>query len=109
LRPGQLDQLRAAGATRVSFGMQSLSRRVLQILDRTHDPERALAAVAEARAAGFEHVSLDLIYGTPGETAADWERTVREVVATGVDHVSAYALGIEPGTKLAARVRHGEL
>jgi putative oxygen-independent coproporphyrinogen III oxidase len=109
LRPGQLAELRELGATRVSFGMQSLSRRVLRTLDRTHDPERALAAVGEARAAGFEHVSLDLIYGTPGETAQDWERTLREVVATGVDHVSAYALGIEPGTKLAARVRHGEV
>ena len=109
LRPEQLHELREAGATRVSFGMQSLSRRVLRTLDRTHDPERALAAVAAAAAAGFEHVSLDLIYGTPGETADDWTCTVREVVATGVDHVSAYALGIEPGTKLAARVRHGEL
>ena len=109
LRPGQLGELRAAGATRVSFGMQSLSRRVLRTLDRTHDPERALAAVAEAVDAGFEHVSLDLIYGTPGETPEDWRRTVRAVAATGVDHVSAYALGIEPGTKLAARVRRGEL
>ena len=109
LRPGQLGQLRDAGVTRVSFGMQSLSSRVLRTLDRTHDPARALAAVGEAHDAGFEHVSLDLIYGTPGETADDWERTLRAVIATGVDHVSAYALGIEPGTKLATRVRHGEL
>jgi oxygen-independent coproporphyrinogen-3 oxidase len=89
LRPGQLEQMRDAGVTRVSYGMQSLSSRVLRTLDRTHDPERALAAVAEAHHAGFEHVSLDLIYGTPGETAGDWERTLRAVVDTRVDHVSA--------------------
>lgn len=109
LRGGQLAAWRELGATRVSFGMQSLSRRVLRTLDRTHDPERALAAVGEARRAGFDHVGLDLIYGTPGETANDWERTLDAVVDADVDHVSAYALGIEPGTKLAARVRSGEL
>ncbi len=109
LRPEQLAGLRQVGATRVSFGMQSIRRRVLELLDRTHDPERALAAVAEARDAGFEHVSLDLIYGTPGETAEDWSATLDAAVATEVDHVSAYALGIEAGTKLAARVRRGEL
>jgi oxygen-independent coproporphyrinogen-3 oxidase len=109
LAPGQLAALRELGATRVSFGMQSMRRRVLQLLDRTHDPERALAAVTEAHAAGFSHISLDLIYGTPGETAEDWRATLDAVVATGVDHVSAYALGIEDGTKLAARVRRGEL
>ncbi len=109
LRPGQLGALREVGATRVSFGMQSIRRRVLALLDRTHDPERALAAVAEARAVGFEHVSLDLIYGTPGETAEDWAATLDAVVSAHVDHVSAYALGIEAGTKLAARVRRGEL
>lgn len=109
LAPGQLAGLRDAGVTRMSFGMQSVRRRVLELLDRTHDPERSLAAVAEARAAGFDHVSLDLIYGTPGETAQDWRATLDAVLSTDVDHVSAYALGIEPGTKLGARVRHGEL
>ena len=109
LRPGQLAALREVGATRISFGMQSIRRRVLALLDRTHDPERALAAVAEARGVGFEHVSLDLIYGTPGETAEDWVATIDAVVSADVDHVSAYALGIEAGTKLAARVRRGEL
>lgn len=109
LRVGQLAALRDAGATRISFGMQSASRRVLQTLDRTHDPERALAAVGEARAAGFDHVSLDLIYGTPGETAADWSATLQAAAGTAVDHISAYALGVEPGTKLAARVRSGAL
>ena len=109
LRPGQLAALHDAGATRMSFGMQSIRRRVLALLDRTHDPERALAAAAEARAVGFEHVSLDLIYGTPGETEDDWAATLDAVVSADVDHVSAYALGIESGTKLAARVRRGEL
>ena len=109
LRPDQLAGLRDVGVTRMSFGMQSIRRRVLELLDRTHDPERALAAVAEARSVGFNHVSLDLIYGTPGETAEDWAATLDAVVSTDVDHVSAYSLGIEAGTKLAARVRRGEL
>ena len=109
LRTGQLAALHEVGATRMSFGMQSIRRRVLALLDRTHDPERALAAAAEARGVGFEHVSLDLIYGTPGETDRDWAATLDAVVSTDVDHVSAYALGIESGTKLAARVRSGEL
>ena len=109
LEPGQLAELRDAGVTRVSFGLQSTRPAVLALLDRTHDPDRALAAVAEAHEAGFEHVSLDLIHGTPGERPEDWAATVRSAIATGVDHVSAYALSIEPGTKLAARVRSGEL
>jgi oxygen-independent coproporphyrinogen-3 oxidase len=109
LAPGQLAALRELGVTRVSFGLQSVRRRVLELLDRTHDPERALAAVAEAQAAGFDHVSLDLIHGTPGERADDWIETVHAAIDSGVDHVSAYALSIEPGTKLAARVRSGEL
>ncbi len=106
---GQLEGLRSAGVTRVSFGMQSIRRDVLDLLDRTHDPELALDAVADARAAGFDHVSLDLIHGTPGERIADWDATLHAAIASGVDHVSAYALSIEPGTKLAARVRTGEL
>jgi oxygen-independent coproporphyrinogen-3 oxidase len=109
LAPGQLAALRELGVTRISFGLQSVRPRVLQLLDRTHDPERALAAVAEAQAAGFDHVSLDLIHGTPGEREQDWLETLRAAVDSGADHVSAYALSIEPGTKLAARVRSGEL
>ena len=109
LVPGQLKGLHRVGATRISFGMQSIRPRVLQLLDRTHDPGRALQAVAEACSAGFDHVSLDLIYGTPGETAGDWAATLDAALSTGVDHISAYALGIEPGTKLAARIRRGEL
>lgn len=100
---------RAAGATRVSFGMQSAVPRVLDLLDRTHRPEAVPAAVAAARAAGFDHVGVDLIYGTPGERVTDWAATLEAAVALGTDHVSAYALGVEPGTKLAARVRDGSL
>ena len=104
-----LAALREAGFTRVSFGMQSVVPHVLAMLERTHSPGRALAAVEQARAAGFEHVSLDLIYGTPGESAHDWRLSVEAAAAADVDHVSAYALVVEDGTRLAARVRRGEV
>jgi putative oxygen-independent coproporphyrinogen III oxidase len=104
-----LAELRAAGFTRVSLGMQSAAAHVLAVLERRHTPERPAAAVAEARMAGFAHVALDLIYGTPGETAADWDASLAAVLAAGPDHVSAYALSVEPGTALAARVRRGAL
>jgi oxygen-independent coproporphyrinogen-3 oxidase len=104
-----LAALREAGFTRVSIGMQSASPAVLATLDRVHTPGAAERAVGLARAAGFEHVSLDLIFGTPGETDADWRDTLGAAVAAGPDHVSTYALTVEPGTALAARVRRGEL
>jgi putative oxygen-independent coproporphyrinogen III oxidase len=104
-----LGELRAQGVTRVSFGMQSAVPAVLAVLDRVHQPGRPGRCAAWARAAGFEHVSLDLIYGTPGETDADWRRSLAAAVAARPDHVSAYALTVEPGTRLAARVRRGEL
>ncbi len=104
-----LSELRAQGITRVSFGMQSAVPGVLAILDRVHQPGRPARCAAWARAAGFEHVSLDLIYGTPGESDADWRRSLDAAVAAEPDHVSAYALTVEPGTRLAARVRRGEL
>jgi oxygen-independent coproporphyrinogen-3 oxidase len=100
---------RAAGYTRVSLGMQSVSPRVLGVLDRIHTPNRSAAAAREALAEGFEHVSLDLIYGTPGESDDDLLSSVDAAVSTGVDHVSAYALVVEEGTALARRVRRGEL
>ncbi len=100
---------RAAGYTRVSLGMQSVSPTVLGILDRIHTPNRSAAAAREALAEGFEHVSLDLIYGTPGESDDDLLRSVDAAIDTGVDHVSAYALVVEEGTALARRVRRGEL
>jgi putative oxygen-independent coproporphyrinogen III oxidase len=107
--PRSLTELKAAGFTRVSLGMQSVRPDVLAVLDRVHTPGRPMEAVAEAHDAGFDHVNLDLIYGTPGETIADWEASVRAAVDAGPDHVSAYALIVEPGTNLAARIRRGEL
>jgi len=104
-----LEQLREAGYTRLSFGMQSAVPRVLATLDRTHDPERVPQVVAWAREAGFEQVSLDLIYGTPGETLADWETSLDSALAADPDHVSAYALIVEDGTALARQVKRGEL
>ncbi|GII78322.1 coproporphyrinogen III oxidase [Sphaerisporangium rufum] len=107
--PAALAELRAGGFTRVSLGMQSAREHVLTVLDRRHTPGRAAAAVAEARAAGFEHVSLDLIYGTPGESDDDWRASLDAAIAAGPDHVSAYSLIVEDGTRLAARIRRGEL
>jgi len=104
-----LGELRAQGVTRISFGMQSAVPAVLAVLDRVHQPGRPARCASWARAAGFGHVSLDLIYGTPGESDADWRRSLQAAVAAGPDHVSAYALTVEPGTRLAARVRRGEL
>ena len=99
----------AAGYTRVSLGMQSAAPHVLAVLDRVHTPGRPVAAATEARAAGIEQVSLDLIYGTPGETRDDLAASLDAVLTAGVDHVSAYALVVEPGTALARRVARGEL
>jgi putative oxygen-independent coproporphyrinogen III oxidase len=98
-----------AGFNRISFGMQSTSTHVLKVLDRTHDPENVKRAVDMARAAGFESVSVDLIYGTPGESLKDWQSTVTQALNLGVDHISAYALIIEEGTKLAAQIKRGEV
>ncbi len=107
--PEFFDAIRAAGYTRVSLGMQSVAPRVLATLDRVHSPGRAAAAAREAMDAGFEHINLDLIYGTPGESDDDLLRSVDVAIEAGVDHVSAYALVIEDGTALARRVRSGEL
>ncbi len=107
--PVMLEELLAGGFTRVSFGVQSLAPHVLATLERTHTPGRALEVIAEARAAGFDRVSADLIYATPGETDDDLRDSVRAVLDAGVDHVSAYSLIVEEGTRLAARVRRGEL
>ena len=103
-----LTTLAEAGFTRVSIGMQSSVASVLKTLDRTHNPENVAKAVSAAKAAGLQ-VSVDLIYGTPGESLDDW----RESLATAIDlepnHISAYSLIVEPGTKLARQVRSGEL
>jgi oxygen-independent coproporphyrinogen-3 oxidase len=107
--PGSLARLRAAGFTRVSFGMQSAAEHVLAALDRRHTPGRAQQCVAWAHDAGFAHVNLDLIYGAPGETDDDWRASLEVAIGAGPDHVSAYALVVEPGTALARRVGRGEV
>ncbi len=107
--PAYFEGLLRAGFTRVSLGMQSASAPVLRVLDRTHTPGRATAAAREARAAGFEHVNLDMIYGTPTETDDDVRATLDAILSTGVDHVSAYSLIVEDGTAMARKVRRGEL
>ncbi|MEV6346603.1 radical SAM family heme chaperone HemW [Actinoplanes sp. NPDC051851] len=107
--PEYFRHLRNAGFNRVSLGMQSSASHVLRFLDRVHSAGRAPEAAREAREAGFEHVNLDLIYGTPGETEEDFARSLRTVIDAGVDHVSAYALIVEDGTRMAARMRRGEL
>jgi putative oxygen-independent coproporphyrinogen III oxidase len=107
--PELFDRLRAAGYTRLSLGMQSAAPHVLATLDRAHSPGRAPAAAREARAAGFEHVNIDLIYGTPGESDDDLIRSIDAALEGGVDHISAYALTIEEGTAMGRRVRRGEM
>ncbi|MFD1657031.1 radical SAM family heme chaperone HemW [Streptomyces caeni] len=107
--PAYLTALREGGFTRISFGMQSARPHILKILDRTHTPGRPEACVAEARAAGFEHVNLDLIYGTPGESDDDWRASLEAALGAGPDHISAYALIVEEGTRLARRIRRGEI
>jgi oxygen-independent coproporphyrinogen-3 oxidase len=103
-----LHELKAAGFTRVSFGMQSAVPSVLATLERTHDPERIPLVVSWARDAGL-HVSLDLIYNTPGESIEDWRTSLEVAIAQQPDHVSAYSLIVEDGTKLARQIRRGEV
>jgi putative oxygen-independent coproporphyrinogen III oxidase len=100
--------LKAAGFTRVSFGMQSAVPHVLATLERTHDPERIPLVVQWARDAGLD-VSLDLIYGTPGESLDDWRVSLEHAIAQAPDHLSAYALIVEDGTKLARQIRSGDV
>ena len=104
-----LEQLRAAGFTRISLGMQSAAKGVLAVLDRTHTPGRSAEMARAARRAGFEHVNLDLIYGTPGERDEDLRDSLDAVIDAHVDHVSAYALIVEAGTGLARRIDRGEI
>ena len=104
-----LKNLRTAGMNRVSFGMQSVKTHVLATLDRTHNPARVSEVVNEAIEAGFEHVSLDLIYGVPGESIVDWKESVTAALSLPIDHLSAYALIVEEGTKLGAQVRRGDV
>ena len=105
----KLMQLREAGFNRISFGMQSAQPHVLKVLDRTHNPENISRVVNEARGAGFSSISVDLIYGTPGESLEDWKSSVKTALSLPIDHLSAYALIVETGTKLAAQIKRGEL
>jgi oxygen-independent coproporphyrinogen-3 oxidase len=103
----RLATIRAAGFDRLSMGAQSFDRTVLAALERVHEPESVRRAFAAARSAGYENVSLDLIYGANGETVDSWERTLEEAVALAPEHVSAYALTIEPATPLGRKVAAG--
>ena len=104
-----LNALVEGGFTRISFGMQSARPHVLKVLERRHTPGRVADVVGWARAAGFGSVSLDLIYGTPGESVDDWRASLAAALACRPDHMSAYALIIEDGTRLAAQIRRGEV
>ncbi len=104
-----LAALRAGGFTRISLGMQSAVPHVLAVLDRVHTPGRPVEAARWARDAGFDQVSLDLIYGAPGESDADWRESVDTACGAEPNHVSAYSLTVEPGTRMAAQVARGEL
>ena len=97
------------GFNRISFGMQSAKPHVLAVLDRTHNPDNVKKAVDMARTAGFGSISVDLIYGTPGESLDDWRDTVATALSLDIDHISAYALIVESGTKLAAQIKRGDL
>ena len=105
----KLDGYIVAGFNRISFGMQSNKEHVLKVLDRTHNPENVRKSVDMARKAGFGSISVDLIYGAPGESLSDWASTVKEALSLDIDHISAYALIVEDGTKLAAQIKRGEL
>ncbi|MDX6273918.1 MAG: hypothetical protein QOJ92_1128 [Frankiales bacterium] len=107
--PRELEALRSGGFNRISFGMQSAVPHVLATLERTHAPGGPEAAARAARDAGFDQVSLDLIYGTPGESLDDWRRSLEAALSVQPDHISAYSLIVEPGTRLAARVHRGEI
>ena len=105
----KLAQYLKVGFNRISFGMQSAKPHVLAVLDRTHNPANVEKAISMARATGFKSISVDLIYGTPGESLDDWRETVNAALALDIDHISAYALIVETGTKLAAQIKRGDL
>ena len=104
-----LAAFREVGVNRVSFGMQSAVPHVLATLDRTHNPENLLPVTTWAKEVGFSEISVDLIYGTPGETLDDWQKSIDAALSLPITHISAYALIIEEGTKLAAQIKRGEV
>ncbi len=103
-----LNELRAGGFNRVSFGMQSAVESVLKTLERTHNPENVPLVVSAAKEAGLS-VSVDLIYGAPGETLDEWRTSLKAAIAMEPDHISAYSLIVEEGTKLARQIKSGQL
>ena len=105
----QLRELHDGGLNRISFGMQSAVSSVLKVLERTHSPENVAKAVEMSRAAGFEQINLDLIYGTPGESIDDLQTSLDTVLSLGVNHISAYALIVEEGTRLARAISTGAI
>jgi len=104
-----LAAFRAIGVNRVSFGMQSAVKHVLATLDRTHNPENLLQVTTWAKEVGFSEISVDLIYGTPGESLSDWQTSINAAITLPITHISAYALIVEEGTKLAAQIKRGEV
>ena len=100
---------RKAGINRISLGMQSSAKNVLEVLDRTHNPANVLSSVEILKKAGFTNFSLDLIYGTPGESLEDWSNTLKDAIAINPPHISAYSLVIEPGTKMGLQLSRGEI
>jgi oxygen-independent coproporphyrinogen-3 oxidase len=98
-----------AGINRISLGMQSSATNVLQVLDRTHNPANVLSSVEILKKAGFTNFSLDLIYGTPGESLEDWANSLKDAITINPPHISAYSLVIEPGTKMGSQLSRGEI
>jgi oxygen-independent coproporphyrinogen-3 oxidase len=105
----KLTALREIGINRISFGMQSGVDHVLKVLDRTHNPANVSKATNWAKEVGFDEISVDLIYGAPGESIEDWQKTIQTALALPITHISAYALIVEAGTKLAGQVKRGEV
>ena len=105
----KLKQFYDAGVNRISFGMQSSVPHVLKTLDRTHNPENLPQVTKWASEVGFKEISVDLIYGTPGESKQDWQQSIDSALALPISHISAYALIVEEGTKLAAQIKRGEI
>ena len=104
-----LRQLRALGFNRISIGMQSANARILQLFERQHDVKTVGEAVRHARQAGFDNLNLDVIFGSPYETLADWRRTVSAVLDYAPDHISMYGLELKGGTALRQQVDDGQL
>lgn len=106
--PELMQRLRAGGVNRVSMGAQSFEARHLQTLERKHNPENVARAIAIAREAGIQRQSVDLIFGVPGQTLAEWDADLRRAIALGTEHVSCYNLTYEPNTAMTARLKRGE-